>query len=51
MQKAKHLPLSRAITDFASNGVASDEEVEQEVFDDGSILNLLFAGEKHEVLG
>ena len=41
MQKAKNLPLSRALTDFVSNALVADEEVEQEVFDGGSILNLL----------
>ena len=41
MQKVKNIPLSRAITDFVSNALVADEDVEQDVFDGGSILNLL----------
>ena len=41
MQKAENPPLTRAITDFVSNALVVGEEVEQVVFDDGSILNLI----------
>ena len=39
MQIAENTPLTRALTDIVSNALVTGEELEQVVFDDGSILN------------
>ena len=41
MQKAENPPLTRAITNFLFNALVIVEEVEQIVFDVGSILHLI----------